>query len=380
MKILYIIDKMKNLAGIERILTCKMNYLSVNTNHQIYLTTYEQQASPLSFSINKNVTYIPLDAPMPQRRGSTVFGWLNAYLKTRRLFKHQFKELLHEIHPDIVISTVYSYQVLDIIIKTSHHEKIKTIMESHIKGETVTMAKYQSNSLLYRLFTYWDHHIMRSLRQCNCVVTLTKGDTPYWKIYAPRVEVIPNMITITPKKVKDYHAKRIIAAGRYAHQKGYDMLLESWHLINKDFADWHLYIFGNEDRTPYQQIVDKYAMNSNVHLFPATPDIVDEFSKSSIYVMSSRFEGFPLVLGEAMSCGLPCISFDCSYGPNEIITDKEDGILVECDNVRELANQMRNLMSDVQLRQSMGEKAYKNIARYQPDTIMKQWINLFKNI
>lgn len=257
---------------------------------------------------------------------------------------------------------------------------IKTIMESHIKGETVSMAKYQYNHFLFKLFTLWDWHILKSLKKCNCVVTLTMEDLPYWEQYTKTTKVIPNMITISPIRVKNYDNKRVIAAGRYTHQKGYDMLLEAWHSLYDKNGDWHLYVFGNEDRTMYQEIVNKYKMNSTVHLLPATVNIVEEFSISSIYVMSSRFEGFPLVLVEAMSCGLPCVSFDCPYGPREIISDGEDGFLVKNGDIKELSTQIQLLMSNADLRKSMGEKAIRNIARYNPKCIMEQWDILFKNI
>ena len=380
MKILYIINKMKDLAGIERILSCKMNYLSENTDHSIFLATYEQQDSPLSFQLHSNIIYIPMDSPIPQRSKFSFVRWLIAYFYTRILFQRQFNNLLNSIHPDIVISTVYSYEILDLIINVSHKKGIKTILESHVKGDTISLAKYQYNRILFKLFTMWDHRIMKSLKNCNCIVSLTKEDASYWDIYTKNVKIIPNILTISPKRVNNYSNKRVIAAGRFSHQKGFDLLLEAWHLINKKHTDWNLYIFGNGDRLPYQTIVNQYKMNFNVHLLPATDDIVEEYSKSSIFVMSSRFEGFGLVLAEAMSCGLPCISFDCPYGPRDIITDREDGILVENGNVELLAQQLELLMSKPSLRQNMGLKAAKNIARYKPESIMNQWESLFYSI
>ena len=381
MKILFIIDKMHNFAGIERILSCKMNYLSEQTPYQILFTTYEQQSQKLPFQLNCNISYKPINVNIPQRNRLSFLRWFLSYFLSRRQFKRQYKVLVKENRPDIVVCTAYSYQVFDIIINTNHHLGIKTIMESHTKGETVTMAyKFKYNHRLYSLFSLWDYHIMKSLKHCQYVVTLTKQDLAFWESYTQHIEVIPNMLTIKPKRVVDYGAKRIISAGRYMSEKGFDRLLEAWYLINNLFNDWHLYIFGDGDRAPYQKIAGNYKIDNSVHLMPATDDIAEEFSKSSIYVMSSRYEGFGLVLAEAMSCGLPCISFDCPYGPRDIITDGEDGILVENGNIEALSKAIERLMIDESLRQSMGEKAIINVARYNSSIIMNLWEELFSSL
>lgn len=380
MKILYVINKMTNLAGIERILTCKMNYLADNTNHTIYLVTYEQQGRSLPFSINDKIIYRPIEAPIPRREGYALLRWIKTHFSARKTFKLKFHNLLNDIRPDIVLCTGYAFPLLDIIIKVSQQTHAKTIVESHVKSDTVSMKYYVYNNTVALLFSLWDYYILKSTKKVSCVVTLTNEDKDFWIRYSKRVEVIPNMLTIVPQKVIDYQSKRVIAAGRYVYQKGFDMLLEAWHLIDKSLSDWHLYIYGNEDRAPYQRIVDKYKMNNNVHLMPATNNIVEEFSKSSIFVMSSRFEGFGLVLAEAMSCGLPCISFDCPHGPRDIIKNEEDGILVERNNINKLVKAIERLMADKTLRQHMGENAAINITRYSPDSIMKQWELLFYNI
>lgn len=372
---------MKNFAGIERILTCKMNYIVNHTSHKVFFTTYEQQSQPIPFQLDANIIYKPLDLMMPQRSEMSLSQWLKAYHDVRKSFKYQFKSLINDISPDIVISTVYSYQVLDIIIITCHQKGIKTIMESHTQGETVTLSlKFKYNRLLFKIFSIWDDFILRSMRHCNCIVTLTKQDIPFWQKYAKHIEVIPNMLTITPKVVQDYEVKRVISAGRYMSEKGFDMLLEAWHLLPEYLHAWHLYIFGNGDRSIYQNIINKYNMEDTVHLMPATENIAEEFSNSSLYVMSSRYEGFGLVLAEAMSCGLPCVSFDCPYGPREIIKNGEDGLLAQNNNIEDLAKKMAQLMSNEELRRIMGKQAIKNIARYTPEFIMKQWINLFEQL
>ena len=381
MKILFVIDKMQDFAGIERILTCKMNYITAQTTYQVSLTTYEQHCKPLSFPLDNRISYYPIDASIPLRENYSFRSWLKAYRHARNNFKRQFNDLLIAIQPNIVICTIYSYPVLDIIINASKAQGIKTIMESHTQGETIKMCnKFRYNKILFRLFSIWDMHILKSLRNCNCIVTLTKQDVPFWEPFSRRTVVIPNMLTIRPKRVKNYAVKRVISAGRYMSEKGFDRLLEVWYNIDSKFQDWQLYIFGNGDRHTYQAIVDKYEMNDRVHLMPATTDIASEFSNSSLYVMSSRYEGFGLVLAEAMMCGLPCIAFDCPYGPREIIKNGDDGFLVKDGNIPEMIQMMEYLMSQDQLRQTLGQRAILNIARYQPEFIMPRWFQLFKSL
>lgn len=380
MKIVYVINKMANLAGIERILTCKMNYMSEKTIHSVFLVTYEQGDHPLPFQLNKMISYHAIDAPIPRREGFTLLKWIKEIHSARKVFKSRFFETICAIRPDIVICTGYAFPILDIIINISQRTNSKTIIESHVKSETVTMKYFVYNNFISKFFTIWDYYIFNKTKNANCIVTLTQEDKEFWTRYARRVEVIPNLLTVSPQKVKDYHVKRVVAAGRYVNQKGFDMLLEAWHILYKDIKDWHLYIFGNESRIPYQRIVDNYNMNNCVHLMPATQEIVEEFSKSSIFVLSSRFEGFGLVLAEAMSCGLPCVSFDCPFGPRDIITNNEDGILVENGNILELARAIEQLMTDETLRRTMGEKAAKNIIRFSPDYIMNKWNDLFNSL
>ena len=380
MKILYVINRMKQLAGIERILSCKMNYLAEHTTHQIMLTTYEQQGEPMSFPLSDKIVHRPFDVPMAERKGHSFLGWIKNNILARHAFKQKFVKVLQELQPDIVIATGYAFPVLDIIIEASRRMGAKTIMESHVQGETVSMTKYIYNSSIRRLVAFWDRQIMNSLTHCDCVVTLTQGDVAYWTKYAPCIKVIPNMLTIAPKPVTDYSVKRVVCAGRYAPQKGFDLLIKAWQEIDSNLSDWHLYVFGNGSREPFQNLVNRYGLQDNIHLMEATPHIVDEFARSSIYVMSSRFEGFGLVLAEAMACGLPCVSFDCPHGPRDIITDGEDGILVENGNIKALARALEKLMNDANLRQSMGEKAISHVSRYDCDIIMKQWEQLFLSI
>ena len=372
---------MKNKAGMERILTAKINYLTEHTNHSLFLLTYEQSECPLAFNLDESVQHISIDNIIPIRKDMSLFSWIRKYLQSRSLFGSRLKLIIGQVKPDIIVCNVYSFPIIDLSIRISSKAGIKTIIESHTKLSSTFMShKFKYNKILYFLLKKWDMLIISRLRSTSTVVALTDQDASDWASYVNKVVVIPNFITIDPKTTKDYSAKRVISAGRYAYEKGYDMLLKAWALVNKKYPDWELHIYGDGDRSPYIQLSEQLGIIDSVFLHPSTADIAEELSKSSIYVMTSRYEGFGLVLIEAMSCGLPCISFDCPYGPRNIIKDKHDGILVKSGDITKLNESIVYLMSDATLRESYGLNALYNVKQYHKDAIMKQWLDLLHNL
>lgn len=373
---LFVIDNLQNYAGIERILSCKMNYIPEQTPNNVFLTIYNQQSKDLSFQLNENTTYNPIHVPMPLRNKMTFLNWLTVYFQTPNQFKRHFSSLLNKIRPDIVICTVYSFQLINIIITVCHNQRIKTIMQSHTKGKTVLMAlRFKYNHHLHKRFSRWNHHFMKNLRHCSCLVALTQQDTQFWQHYAQHIEVIHNMLTITPKMVLDYGSKRAISAGRYRSEKSLDRLQKAWNLIKKKFCDWELNIYDNGAKIPNQIIVDQLQLGRNVHLMPATQNITEKFSKISIYVMNSRYEGFGLVLAEAMSCGPSCVSFACPYNPSDIINDVFDSLLKTNDGINNQTNIIETLIYFEYFRRIIG-----TIVRYCPDTLIHQNTNLYQKI
>ena len=156
------------------------------------------------------------------------------------------------------------------------------------------------------------------------------------------------------------------------------MLLNAWNKIAHQHPDWELVIYGQgNDYNSLKSLINQYGIAHSVYIFPPTKDIIDKYINASIYVMSSRYEGFPMVLPEAMVCGLPCVSFDAPCGPSEIITQGEDGFVVPFGDIQGLADKLELLMDNENLRCQMGIKARSNIMRYSVDNIMKQWEELF---
>lgn len=181
----------------------------------------------------------------------------------------------------------------------------------------------------------------------------------------------------------------MVTIGRYAYQKGYDLLLQAWADIEKlkklegvkEVNEWTLDIYGQGDQTDYRQLMTELDIDANrCHLNGPVEDVVKVYQDSSIFVLSSRFEGFGMVLIEAMACGLPVVSFDCPAGPDEIITDGVDGLLVPSGDVHALAEKLMTLMSDEDQRKRFGKQARLTAQRYDMAALAGQWKALFEKV
>ena len=199
--------------------------------------------------------------------------------------------------------------------------------------------------------------MLGKLKQLDRFVVLTESDRKAWH-ELDNVEVISNPLSFASMSYGSHTDKRVIAVGRYCYEKGYDHLLQAWAIVQDRCADWRLDVFGDGDRSAYEALMDQCAIDrSRCKLNQRTQNIQQEFERSAISVCSSRFEGFGLVIIEAMACGVPVVSFDCPWGPRTIIN-----------------------VADADLRTAMGSKASVNVRRFSIEVIADQWKNLFEEI
>lgn len=175
----------------------------------------------------------------------------------------------------------------------------------------------------------------------------------------------------------------MIAVGRLDYQKGFDRLIQAWSLVQADgrFADWQLDIFGQgEWKDMLQQMIYEEGLQANAHINPPTKDIASEYVRSSLLVMSSHYEGFPMVMIEAMACGLPVVSFDYKCGPRDIIRHGENGLLVKDGDIRGLAEAMMMVMGDDAYRKRLSGAALNVVSTYSEEAVMGQWTRLFASL
>jgi glycosyltransferase involved in cell wall biosynthesis len=262
---------------------------------------------------------------------------------------------------------------------TDINDGSKKIGEIHInRAHYRNFTPNRSNPVKVLFSKYWMSGLVKKVRQLDRFVVLTEYDRQAWQ-EIPRVDVIPNPLPFYPKIISSIRKKRVISVGRYFDEKGYDLLLQSWSLVEKANPEWELVIFGEGNRPYYERIAASLGLDLNrCILNDSISDVEKEYLESSLFVCTSRFEGFGMGIIEAMACGLPVVAFDCLWGPRSIITDGEDGLLVENGNIGKMAETLNSLLQDPYKIEIMGKHARENVQRFNIDVIAEKWKKLFE--
>jgi glycosyltransferase involved in cell wall biosynthesis len=196
-----------------------------------------------------------------------------------------------------------------------------------------------------------------------------------------RVEQIPNAVTPLAGEISDLSSKTVVALGRLRHQKDFRRLVRAFAQVAAKHPDWKLKIFGDgPNRERLEQLIVELGLEGNVELPGPVRNVGPELAAASMYALSSRREGFPMVLLEAMSKGLPVVSFDCPTGPREIVRSGENGLLVPHQDVDALAAAMIQMIEDEDLRRRCGAGALATAERYSIDVIGARWEELLAEV
>ena len=382
MKLLYTIHSLYNPGGMERVLLNKIGWLRRNTEWEILVVTTDQKGRDLFFPLPEGVRMVDLGVNYSDDNGKSFICKVAGYFRRRRLHRKRLTELLMAERPDVV-DCLYPGEcsfVPDI------RDGSRKVMELH--QSKMFHYQYNRSGLLGLADRYRARTDERLVRRFDRFVVLTEEDARMWG-EIPGMRVIPNAAKdicdgMRPNAVvASLDVRRVIAVGRLDYQKGFDRLIDAWVLVRKDgrFADWRLDIFGQgEWKEMLQRKIRTLGVGDSARLNAPVKDIAAEYKASSMLVMSSHYEGFPMVMVEAMSAGLPVVTFDYKCGPKDIIDDGRNGLLVKEGDIRRLADAMMSLMASPATLKRMSAEAKKVTERFSEEKVMGMWVRLYEGL
>ena len=362
MKLLYITNGINAAGGLERVLSVKASYLAEKLNYHVTIITLNSENYELFYKFSSKIKFYNVNAS-----GNSISYFIS--------YKKGIKQALSQIKPDVI--SVCDDGLKGVLFPIIFGKKTPVIYERHASQQV--MFDSHQLSFFKKIQTNLIFSLMQiGAKQFDKFVVLTKGNLQEWD--TKNTMVIPNPMPFKSEDTSRLLNKKILAVGRQAFQKGYDILLKVWKIVEDKHPDWQLEIYGKQDKKLELDSLIKIEGVKSVKFFPPTKDIESKYKEASVFVMTSRSEGFGMVLIEAMNFGLPCVSFSCPHGPADIIKNEEDGFLVVKGHINSFAKNIIELIENYELRVKMGTKAKENVKRYAPDNVVPLWDELFKSL
>ncbi len=362
MKLLYITNGIKGAAGLERVLAIKASYLADVLGYEVHILVLNHNNAPLFYEFSSKIILHDI----------SVFGNPFQYLKKYIL---GIKNVVNKVKPNII--SVCDDGLKGFFLPKLVSKKIPIIYERHVSkvieiGVNSSFFKKAMVSIKFLIMNYL-------AKSFDKFIVLTDDNISEWNL--KNLKVIANPLSFYPKQSALLNNKKVIAVGKQGIQKGFDRLLHSWKIVHHNHPYWELSIYGkHEPEADLVFLAKQLKIENSVSFYEPVKNIEEKFLESSIFAFSSRFEGFGMVLIEAMACGVPCVSFDCPCGPSSIIKENEDGFLVANGDTDAFAEKLLELIQNDEKRKLMGSAAKENVKRYLPEIIMLQWDTLFKEL
>ena len=365
MKIVFNTDQIHLHGGIEKVMATKANYFVALPNVEVYVVTTEQKSLPPRYALNSRIKL--LDLGVDYDRTKSYFSIQN--LKKAKLHYKKQKAFFESLKPDVIISPNFNFDHYWLPFIKGNAKLIKERHSSRYQEEEQRQSASFLKRLKYKLSDWVE-------RRYNHIVVLNGDEAQYVK--TGNAAVIPNPIELSTLSA-DIHAKKVVAAGRISPVKNFGDLIKAWSFVKAEFPDWQLDIYG-EDYLGTQAILESQIRENGledvINFKGSSEHMLEDMSKYSIYAMTSATECFPMVLLEALSVGLPVVSYDCPNGPRNIVTHGNDGLISPHHDVELLAENLQRLMGEEELRQAMGSAAKKNVLRFETLKVMQKWQKL----
>lgn len=379
MKLVFLYPNLTEKAGTERVIIDKANYLAEHTDYEIIIITYEHGSHPIAYPISSKIKHIDLNICFYQLYNYNRIIRFFGKKRKKNLLQKKYNETIKHFQPNIVTTVTYYRDALEIVAKCPY--SYTKILESHVdKNFLLINDPTNGRDIFTRLRLYYEMKgVEYYSKKFDLLVALNQHDAKNWSKNL-NTTIITNMVNINKRaEHSSLKEKRVIFAGRYAKEKGLLELFKIWTLVYQKHPDWHLCLYG-QGPMHNTLINEAKRLNANITVNAPSENIFEEYRNSTIFVLCSVFETFGLVIPEAMSCGLPVVSFDCPFGPRHIISDGKDGFLIPNRDIQAFSDCICNLIESEQLRHKIGQEAIMSAYRYSEEKIIPQWVELYEGL
>ncbi|MEV7379564.1 glycosyltransferase family 4 protein [Streptomyces lydicus] len=381
MKIRFLLLNAYTVGGTVRTVVSQANALAAAGHEVEVVSVWRRRETPV-LALDRRVHLRPLldvstaapswrrrwDSPAMRRPSRLVPAAEARYHRFNRLTDRRIVRYLESLEGGIVVGT---RPALNLLIAQYAPEGVARVGQEHL---------------------HYAHHkpeladaIRESYPQLDALTVLTDADERAYRsaltVSDVRIARIPNPLHATTAQRSTLRRPVVVAAGRLVKSKGFDQMVSAFDEVAREHPDWQLRIFGSgPEKQRLRDLIHARHLHNHVYLMGTATHLDEELAKASLFVLSSRHEGFGMVLAEAMRHGVPVISYDCPQGPREIVTDGEDGLLVAPDDTGGLAAAMTRLIEDEPLRDKLGARAAVSARRYDMDRLRPRWERLFAEL
>ncbi|MCD0471655.1 glycosyltransferase family 4 protein [Flavobacterium sp. JAS] len=361
MRLLYVVPKIKSAGGVARVLAIKANYFVEHFGYEVHILSQNEEEGEPFYNFNSKIIFHKMTL------NGNVFSFFTSFQK-------QINQKITQINPDVVLVADNGLKAFafPFIVKT----KTPIVFECH--GSKFIEEKEQKNDLLSKFVQKLKYQFKDfGAQKFTKIVALSSESLKEWN--AKNGVVIPNPVWIKTEATSNLQHEKVITIARNSYEKGLDRLLLIWKEIANKHQDWLLDIYA-DDVDFVEKAVTDLDINLKVNVFRFVKNIEEKYLENSIYAMTSRSEGFPMVLLEAMASGLPCIAYDCPIGPRAIITNAENGFLIPDGNLEMYVDKLSFLIENEEVRLKFGADAKETSKDYAVEKIMGQWRQFLENL
>ncbi|WP_298116826.1 glycosyltransferase [Flavobacterium sp.] len=363
MKILYITPKINNEGGVARVLSEKTNYLITNLGYQVGIITQNDGNNPLFFDFNEKINLFDI------KLKGNIFSFMYSY-------KQQIETVIKNFKPDCIVITDNGLKgfLFNYFVKTT----LPVYIEIHGSKYNFQMERKKNtfNNIIFKLHVFLRQ---KGIKKFSKAIFLSEESKSEWEIN--NYEVIPNSSWIKTQEFSYCENKKVICIARNSYEKGLDRLFPIWKKVTDKNPDWELLLYSEkEGYFDLDKLILKNDLSKNVRILNFEKNILNSYLESSIYLMTSRDEGMPMVLIEAMSVGLPIIAFDCPIGPKSLIENDVNGFLVKDNDLEDFAHKIIQLIDDIDLRKEFGKNSMLLSRKYNSDDVLTKWKTFFQEV